>query len=247
MHGIKLDVWDIIPKIIKIPRIPVKFRAKVKALEGALGWRIVDVPFDVKKAFGAAGRVPVKGTVNDFAFRTSLFPRKDGKHFLLLNKKMQKAADAGNIGDAVNVEIDIDKEKRTVAIPPLLKKALSEEEGLLQFFNKLPYSYKKWMSDSVLEPKSEASQRNRAEKIAVHIFECMDAEESWATRRELPPILTQALQHNPKAKKGWELLPPSHRRSHFFGIFSSQNPETRAKRVEKAVKMMVEYAEKKSA
>jgi len=59
-----------------------------------------------------------------------------------------------------------------------------------------------------------------------------------------PPILQAEFARNPKAKIGWELLPPSHKRSHLFGIFSYNNPETRAKRVQKAIDMMVEYAEK---
>ena len=39
-----------------------KFKAPLKKLDAAgstnLGWRIVDIPFDVKKAFGKAGRFP---------------------------------------------------------------------------------------------------------------------------------------------------------------------------------------------
>lgn len=68
-----------------------KFTDPLKKLEDAgsanLGWRVVDIPFDVKKAFGKGGRVPVRGEVNGFAFRTSLFPRKDGRHYLLMNKE----------------------------------------------------------------------------------------------------------------------------------------------------------------
>jgi len=40
-------------------------------------------------------------------------------------------------------------------------------------------------------------------------------------------------------------MPPSHRRAHLFGITYYRNPESRARRVAKAVEMMVEYAEKR--
>ena len=39
-------------------------------------------------------------------------------------------------------------------------------------------------------------------------------------------------------------MPPSHRRNHLLSIFYYRNPESRARRVAKAVEMMLEYAEK---
>jgi uncharacterized protein YdeI (YjbR/CyaY-like superfamily) len=64
--------------------------------------------------------------------------------------------------------------------------------------------------------------------------------------RELPPVLQAALQRNPKACAGWELMPPSQRRWHLFGIFGYRNPESRARRVAKAVEAMLEYAQKRA-
>jgi uncharacterized protein YdeI (YjbR/CyaY-like superfamily) len=74
--------------------------------------------------------------------------------------------------------------------------------------------------------------------MAVRLMETLEAE------RELPPILKVALAHNSKARAGWERMPPSHRRRHLLGIFYYRNPESRARRVAKAVAKMEEYAEK---
>lgn len=78
----------------------------------------------------------------------------------------------------------------------------------------------------------------RSEQMAVRLMETLEAE------RELPPILKVALAHNSKARAGWERMPPSHRRRHLLGIFYYRNPESRARRVAKAVAKMEEYAEK---
>jgi uncharacterized protein YdeI (YjbR/CyaY-like superfamily) len=224
----------------------MKFKAALKLLEssgsdrsGALGWRIVDVPFDVKEAFGKGGTVPVVGTVNGFAFRTSLFPRKAGKHFLPMNKAMQKGSGAINLGDKIEVILELDTLKRTVKTPELLAGFLAEDEDLRKYFDAMSYSMRKYMSDFITQAKSKDVQQRRAEQLAVTLFEMRDGEETP------PPVLAAEFAKNPKAKAGWEKMSASHKRSHLWGIFYYKNPESRAKRVEKAIQAMVEKASKK--
>jgi uncharacterized protein YdeI (YjbR/CyaY-like superfamily) len=59
---------------------------------------------------------------------------------------------------------------------------------------------------------------------------------------ELPPILRQAFARNPEAFEGWRRMPPSHRRSHLFGIFGNRNLESRLRRIERAMADMAAYA-----
>ena len=220
-----------------------KFTAPLKKLDDTgsanLGWRVLDVPFDVKKSFGKGGRLPVKGEVNGFPFRTSLFPRKDGKHFLLMNKKMQQGAGAILLGSKVNVSLELDEETRTVEIPTLLKKAIEEDKDLLAYYKSFSYSMRKYFFDHVTSPKSKLTQKKRVEELAVILMEMRDGEQTP------PPILEAEFAHNPKAQKGWELMTPTHRRSHLWGIFYYKTPESRTKRMAKAVEKMVEYANKK--
>ncbi|MFI5202580.1 MAG: YdeI/OmpD-associated family protein [Candidatus Kapaibacterium sp.] len=222
-----------------------KFTGPLKKLDDAgsanLGWRVVDIPFDVKKTFGKAGRLPVRGEVNGFAFRTSLFPRKDGKHFLLMNKQMQKGAGVTMLGDSVSVEIELDEEERTIATPPLLKKILSEEDGLLEYFEAFTYSMRKFMADSITDTKTPAAKRRRAERMAMILMEMRDGEE------HPPPILEAEFAHNPKARAGWELMSPSRRRGHLWGICYYQNPTSRARRARQAIEDMVKQSGSKLA
>jgi Domain of unknown function (DUF1905) len=57
------------------------FRATLERLRSDLGWVIVRLPFDVRKTWGGS-RLKVFGEVNGVRFRTSLFPQKDGQHFI---------------------------------------------------------------------------------------------------------------------------------------------------------------------
>ncbi|HYL92191.1 MAG TPA: YdeI/OmpD-associated family protein, partial [Alphaproteobacteria bacterium] len=90
----------------------------------------------------------------------------------------------------------------------------------------------------IAEGKQRDTRLRRAEQMAERLMETIEAE------RELPPLIKVALANNPKATAGWKRMPPSHRRFHLLGIFGYRNPESRARRLAKAVAEMVEYAER---
>src|SRR3979409_160623 len=71
------------------------FQAILERGASRLNWVIVRIPFDVQKIWGTRGMLRVKGNINGFDFRTSLFPTGTGGHVLLVNKRMQAGAHAG--------------------------------------------------------------------------------------------------------------------------------------------------------
>src|SRR5215472_1796655 len=91
------------------------FRALLEPDGTRLRWTIARVPFDIAKAWPERKGRRVRGTVNGFAFRSSLFPDSNppaggGKHFLLVNKKMQAGAGARR-GDRVRIVLEQDLEE----------------------------------------------------------------------------------------------------------------------------------------
>src|SRR5258708_39068697 len=70
------------------------FKAALERMPSNLGWVIVRIPLDVPKVWGTRGMLKVKGEINGFAFRTSLFPTGKAYHYLLVNKRMQAGAGA---------------------------------------------------------------------------------------------------------------------------------------------------------
>lgn len=216
------------------------FTAPLERLRSNLGWIIVRVPLDVEKVWGSRGRLKVKGEINDFPFRTSLFPTREGKHFILVNKRMQKGGHAYE-GMRARIRLEPDLDERTVTIPAELKGVLSEERTLLRWFQKLNYSTQKWITDWVSDPNGHDARLRRSEQVAEQMMSTMEAE------RELPPILQVAFARNPRAREGWEQMSPTQRRGNLLAIFYYRTPESRAKRLAKVVDEAAAYAEKKAS
>ena len=116
-----------------------RFDARLERLRSRLNWIIVRIPFDAAKAWGLRGQIKVKGEINGFAFRTSLFPTREGWHFLLVNKGMQKGARAVE-GSVARLQVELDREERTVTIPDELKRILSEDRSLRRWYDGLNHS-----------------------------------------------------------------------------------------------------------
>src|ERR1700675_4054778 len=152
------------------------FEAKVERLRSRLNWIIVRIPFDAAKAWGLRGQIKVKGEINGFAFRTSLFPTREGWHFLLANKRMQKGARAIE-GSVARFQMDLDREERTVNIPDELKRILSEDRSLRRWYDELNYSARNDIAKWVAEPKSAEARVRRAEQIAERLLNVMEAEQ----------------------------------------------------------------------
>jgi uncharacterized protein YdeI (YjbR/CyaY-like superfamily) len=220
-------------------KTPAKtFSAVLERSGEGLNWTVVHVPVDVAKVWGARGQLRVKGEINGFAFRTSLFPTGKGGHILMVNKKMQSGGRTAP-GLSARFRLEPDTEPRVVAEPAELLRALRESKALGKFYRSLNYSNRREIARWVADGKQSETRRRRAEQIAERLMLVMDAE------RELPPVLQAALRGNPKAFAGWRLMPPSHRRFHLFGIFGYRSPESRARRIAKAMTEMVAYADKR--
>jgi len=216
------------------------FQARLERIDSPLKWVMIRIPFDAAKIWGKRGQLKVKGEINGFAFRTSLFPRRNGGHMMLVNKRMQRGAGAGP-GSVAQFRLEPDTEERIITAPVELKRALAEDRSLRRWFDKLNYSMRKYIADWIAEVKSAEARTRRAEQIAERLLATMEAE------RELPPILQIAFAHNPQAREGWERMSPARRRGHLLGIFYYRDPEARGRRVEKALQDAMEVAQKTTA
>ncbi|MBZ5522976.1 MAG: YdeI/OmpD-associated family protein [Acidobacteriia bacterium] len=222
------------------PRPKAKtFQATLEHSGNSLNWIIIRVPFDVGKAWGKRGNIKVKGDINGFEFRTSLFPTGKGTHFMIVNKKMQ-AGGKTPPGARARFRLQPDTEKRVITEPGELQAVLRESKALRKFHDSFNESARRDIARWIQEGKQAETRMRRAEQMAVRMMETMEAE------RELPPMIRLALARNHKAQAGWERMTPSHRRSHLMGIFYYRDPESRARRLAKAMAEMVAYADKRA-
>ena len=190
------------------------------------------------ESLGTRGQLKVKGEINGFAFRTSLFPDGNGGHRLLVNKQMQRGAKAAP-GMSARFRLEPDTAARIVTVPPELRRALSEERSLRRWFDGLNHSLRNEFCKQITMAKNPAVRLRRAERLAECLLATMEAE------RELPPALQIALEQNSLAREGWQSMTPARRRGHLLGIHYYQSPESRARRTAKAVEDAVLFAEKK--
>ncbi len=210
----------------------------LEPLEGGLGWVVARLPFDVDRAWKKMVRLRVKVEVGDQVFRTSLFPdAKRGGHFVLVNKKMQKAGGAG-VGAMVDFTIAPDLEERTPHVPPELAKLLKTQKRLAKWFEELSeptrWEIAKWI-DGV---KSGEARQRRVDQLAERLMLTMEGE------KELPPVIDVAFRRTPAARTGWEAMTKAQRRSHLLGVFYYRSPEAREKRVRKLVEDCLKVASK---
>lgn len=215
------------------------YSAPLEHLRSGLGWVVAYLPFDAFGVWGNRGRLKVKGEINGFAFRTSLFPTRDGRQFLLINKRMQKGAQAC-AGTKARFRLEPDNEERTVTVPLVMKQVLAEDRSLLRWFEKLNYSTRKWIVDWVTDVKSEEARIRRSEQVAEQLMSTMEAE------RELPPMIQLAFARNPRAREGWEQMSATARRGQLLAIFYYRTPESRARRLAKVLNEAAARAEKKA-
>lgn len=204
-----------------------KFRGLLEPYS-TLNWVIVKLPFDVAKTWKTRNRLHVKGTVNGFAFRTSLFGSAEGGHFLLVNRQMQKGAGAV-VGGMAEIVIEPDLEERRSSIPPELAKFLKQDSALKKWYEQLSVSARDNIARNINTPKSTEARLRRAEQMVERMMLAMEGE------RELPPILQMEFARHPRARTGWEAMTPVQRRGHLLGIFYYQSPESREKRARKAI------------
>jgi Domain of unknown function (DUF1905) len=99
----------------------LRFKVKLVARDRSSATGLIP-PFDVPNTFGTRARVPVRGTMNGYPFRSSLMPM-GGCHIMAVNKELREGAHA-KAGDEVDVVMERDEEARAVEAPAELARHL---------------------------------------------------------------------------------------------------------------------------
>lgn len=128
---------------------------------------LITIPFDVPAAFGTRARVPVRGTINKFPYRSSIVPM-GGKFILVVNRELRAGANAKS-GDTVSVTLERDDEPRTITPPPDLARALRANRTAQAAWDKLSYTHQKEHARAVEEAKRPETRARRIEKAVADL------------------------------------------------------------------------------
>jgi Domain of unknown function (DUF1905)/Bacteriocin-protection, YdeI or OmpD-Associated len=207
-----------------------RFQAVLEKGDRALGWTIARVPFVPAEVWRDMVWLRVKGEMNGFGFRTSLFPdpANPGRFFLLVSRAMQQGAGVGvGLGGTTEFRLEPDLELRAADLPDELAVLLDEEAGLREWYGGLSEYTRREIGKWVQGVKSDAARMRRSEQMAERLLATMEAEV------ELPPVIEAVFRLRPKARAGWARMTVTQRRAELLGVFYYQTPEARQRRVEK--------------
>lgn len=137
-----------------------KFEVKLLSHAGSDA-AILKPPFDVTAIFHRKGRIPVKGTINDFPFRSSLMNMGDG-HMMVINAQMRAGAKC-KAGDTVAVLMALDEDKRTVVVPTYLEKIIAGDPKAKEYWSRLSFTHQK---EYVREIEGAKRPETREKRIA---------------------------------------------------------------------------------
>jgi len=195
----------------------------------ALNWVIARIPFDIAKVWPVRKGRRVRGEIEGFKFRTTLFVQPGGGgHVLLVNKKMQ-AGGGVRAGSRAHIWLEPDLEEREILLPVELAQEINGDRPLRRWFEGLSDSMRREIGKWADEPKNAQSRRKRAEKMAERLMHAMEGEQ------EPPPVLRVAFRRHPRAQAAWFALTPTQRRNHLLGIFYYETADGRQRRAAKAI------------
>jgi hypothetical protein len=128
----------------------------------------ITIPFDVHKVFGTRARVPVRGTINGFPFRSSIFPLGEGKHYMVVNKAVRAGAKVKG-GEMISVVMERDDEPRVITPPEDFARALNANREAKAAWEKLSYSHQKEYAGAIAEAKKPETRTRRIEKAVAEL------------------------------------------------------------------------------
>jgi hypothetical protein len=134
----------------------VRFRATLQTNgKTATG---IEVPPTVVEALGGGKRPPVRITLQEHTYRTTV-AKMGGRFLIPVSAEVRQAAGV-TAGDELDVGIELDDAPRTVEVPADLAAALEAEPAAARAWMALSYTHRKeWVRSVEDAKKSETRQR----------------------------------------------------------------------------------------
>jgi hypothetical protein len=145
-----------------------RFEAMVEGVGPNGAWARIHLPIDVPSVFGTRSRLSVRGTVNGFPFRSSIFPNGDGTFHMMFSKAMQAGAGAA-AGDAVAVVMEPDTAPREVEAPADLVAALEAEPPAAAHWRRFPPSARQLYVEWIVGAKAAETRARRIERAVAQV------------------------------------------------------------------------------
>jgi hypothetical protein len=122
----------------------------------------IEVPPTEVEKLASGKRPPVKVTLNNFTYRSTIAVM-GGKFLIPLSaERREKSSVKG--GDNLDVILELDREPRVVELHEDFRKALDKDKKAKAFFESLSYSSKSDYAVPIIQAKAEETRKRRIEK-----------------------------------------------------------------------------------
>jgi hypothetical protein len=128
-----------------------------------------EVPPDIVDALGAGKKPPVKVTMNGYTYRSSVAVM-GGKFLCGVSAEHRRPAGV-KAGDTVEIDLQLDTEKREVAIPDDVAEALKVNPAAKTAFEKLSYSHQRAHVEPIAAAKAAETRQRRIDKMITMLSE----------------------------------------------------------------------------
>jgi hypothetical protein len=122
----------------------------------------IEVPPTVVTGLGSSKRPAVKVTMKGYTYRSTI-ATMDGKFMIGVSAKVREEAGVAG-GDTVDVDVELDTEKREVGVPPDLAKAFTRNAAARKAFEGLSNSRKQRLTLPIENAKTDATRQRNVEK-----------------------------------------------------------------------------------
>ena len=125
----------------------------------------VEVPEKVVLGLGSTRRPLVKVTINGYTYRSAIAPM-GGKYMHGVSNDVRRQTGVAP-GETIDIDVELDTEKRDLEVPPELAKALAKDARAKKYFDSLSYSRKYALAAPIANGKTpETRERNLAKAMA---------------------------------------------------------------------------------
>lgn len=138
----------------------MRFRSTVQ-LNGKTATGI-PVPAEVVEGLGSGKRPPVRVTINQYTYRSTVASVR-GEFMLGVSAEVRQGAGIA-AGDEVDVDIELDTEPREVTVPPDLAEALDRDADAMRLFDGLSYSKKQRIVNPIEQARTAETRQRRIAK-----------------------------------------------------------------------------------
>jgi hypothetical protein len=136
-----------------------RFQATIVGTPRGGGGQLVEIPPEVIEDLGGKGRIPVNATFNGVPYRGSIV-RMGGVAVLGILKSTIERLGV-DVGDRIDVTVELDTAERTVDVPEDLAAAMAKDTATRAAWDGLSFTRRKELARGIEEAKRSETRERR--------------------------------------------------------------------------------------